>query len=425
MGIGEKAWPSASSEAPWWLKGLPVGFDPAQPAPAWNLLDGNALLPLVTLRESAVRANSRAMMEYCERFGVSLAPHGKTTMSPRLFALQLEAGCWGVTAATAWQVRAMRGMGQSRILLANVLVDRAGVEYVSSELDADPEFTFLCYVDCLEGVQILNDVLRNSGARRPMCVLVELGQTGGRTGARSIHEAVEVARAVKGCETLWLAGVAGFEGLIRAAPAAMLGAVDDFLLSMRKLLITLDEQHLLAENSIVTAGGSAYFDRVIEHLTGFGLSSAVQTILRSGGYIAHDAKMYERISPLAGRRTAGETLRFRPSLDLWATVWSRPEPDLAILGFGKRDASFDYGLPVPLEMYRSSGELGLALRDQAHVLELNDQHAYMRISSRLEMHPGDTVRLGLSHPCTVFDKWKAVPLIDDLHNVVDLVYTYF
>jgi D-serine deaminase-like pyridoxal phosphate-dependent protein len=316
-------------------------------------------------------------------------------------------------------------MGESSILLANVLVDPAGIRYVASELDRDPEFTFLCYVDSLAGVEILERVLTAIRATRPWEVLVELGQVGGRTGARSISDAVEVARAVTETKALRLAGVAGFEGLIHSVPKTMIQAVDDFLLSMRDLVVTIDREALFGPRVIVTAGGSAYFDRVVQHLTGFSLSSPVQTILRSGGYITHDAEMYELVSPLARRRAPGETLRLSAALELWATVWSRPERSLAIVGFGKRDASFDYGLPIPLKCYRGGNEVEPNLIGMASVTELNDQHAYLQLDEELELLPGDVLLFGMSHPCTVFDKWRTVPVVDDTHNVIDLVHTFF
>jgi D-serine deaminase-like pyridoxal phosphate-dependent protein len=45
------------------------------------------------------------------------------------------------------------------------------------------------------------------------------------------------------------------------------------------------------------------------------------------------------------------------------------------------------------------------------------------------MRIGDVVRLGLSHPCTAFDKWRLVPVITDHTQpdpyVVDLIHTFF
>jgi D-serine deaminase-like pyridoxal phosphate-dependent protein len=49
----------------------------------------------------------------------------------------------------------------------------------------------------------------------------------------------------------------------------------------------------------------------------------------------------------------------------------------------------------------------------ASIFDLNDQHAYLRIAPDSPILVGDVVRLGLSHPCTTFDKWSSIPVIDD------------
>ena len=54
---------------------------------------------------SALEHNVSLMAAYCDEHGVSIAPHGKTTMAPQLWWRQLEAGAWGISAATAAQAR--------------------------------------------------------------------------------------------------------------------------------------------------------------------------------------------------------------------------------------------------------------------------------------------------------------------------------
>jgi D-serine deaminase-like pyridoxal phosphate-dependent protein len=60
------------------------------------------------------------------------------------------------------------------------------------------------------------------------------------------------------------------------------------------------------------------------------------------------------------------------------------------------------------------------------VSALNDQHTYLRDA---EVVVGDVVRLGVSHPCTAFDRWTLIPVLDDADadhpRVVDLVRTFF
>lgn len=49
------------------------------------------LLPVLVLKESALDHNVELVARYCREHGVSLAPHGKTTMAPQLFKRQLGA----------------------------------------------------------------------------------------------------------------------------------------------------------------------------------------------------------------------------------------------------------------------------------------------------------------------------------------------
>src|SRR6185436_2220805 len=105
-------------------------------------LDGLSLhelpLPVLVLRDSAVAHNLDVMARWCAARGVSLAPHGKTTMAPALIRRQLDAGAWGMTAASVPQLVVMRDAGARRVILANQLVgapeiawferERAGIE---------------------------------------------------------------------------------------------------------------------------------------------------------------------------------------------------------------------------------------------------------------------------------------------------------
>jgi D-serine deaminase-like pyridoxal phosphate-dependent protein len=176
-----------------------------------------------------------------------------------------------------------------------------------------------------------------------------------------------------------------------------------------------------SEQIVLTAGGSAFFDLVVDRLRGPWPGDAdVRVVLRSGCYLTHDSGIYERVSPLP---TRGGERGFQPAIELWGSVLSRPEPGLALLGFGKRDVPFDIDLPVP-QVVRSLGDV----RDAAGLLtirELNDQHAYGRVDPEMTLDVGDLVRCGLSHPCTAFDKWRVIPVLDDEDRVIDAIATFF
>ncbi len=413
--------------------------------------------PLLTLRESALANNIEAMAAYCDRAGVALAPHGKTAMSPELAARQLAHGAWGITVATVGQLRTYRAFGFPRLLLANELVDEAGIAWLAAELAADSGFEACCYVDSTDGVAILDRVLSHLPAwqqsGRRLGVLVEIGHAGGRTGCRTDAQALDVAKAAAATGTLRVAGVAGYEGayepryepghgrghgrghghghghgqsISTASQEEALGLIAAFCGRLRGLAETLVNGSAPGDGFIVTAGGSAYFDVVTRELTA-GSTAGMTVILRSGAYVTHDHGYYGTVSPAhRDSRDAADAPVLRPALELWAQVLSRPEPGLALLGAGRRDAGFDKGLPVPLRVVRRgvpSGVTGVGVTGE--VTQLNDQHAFLRLDPETALVPGDLVCLGISHPCTTLDKWRVIPMVSDDGRVIDMVHAFF
>ncbi|GAA3064628.1 alanine racemase [Actinokineospora globicatena] len=381
--------------------------------------------PVVALDNGAVEHNLATMAAWCAERGLALAPHGKTTMAPALFTRQLDHGAWGITAATVGQLRVYRAFGVSRVLFANELLDPGGLAWLAGELAADEEFEFTCWVDSVRGVELMTEALTAvAPLARPVRVLVEVGVAGGRTGVRDQSTARAVADAVVASPVLALAGVGGYEG--PAGPDASDGsiaAVDAYLARLRETVAMLRGK-FETDQVLVTAGGSAFFDRVADALTApWPAGLPVLPVLRSGAYITHDDGFYRDISPLGAHPRVSSVPQLRSALRAWAQVVSRPEPDLALLAVGKRDVPYDIDLPEPQVLRTPTGTHGL---HDARVTALNDQHAYLAVGSHTRIAVGDWVGLGLSHPCTVFDKWQLVPLTGtDGETVVDLVRTFF
>jgi D-serine dehydratase len=356
-------------------------------------------LPVLALRESALAHNLRTMHGWCAERGLSLAPHGKTTMAPQLFQRQLQAGAWGMTAATVQQVAVMRAAGARRVILANQVTGAAELGWLAREQAAGLEVFVL--VDSLAGVRLLDE----GWGGAPLPVLIELGGT--RAGCRTDEEALAVAGAVAAAPRLALAGVEGFEGTLGAdREPATLTAVGAFLDRMRGLVEALDARGAFDDvpEILATAGGSALFDRVAERLRfPAPLRRPVRVALRSGCYVTHDDGLYARASPLP---------QLRPALELWARVLSCPEPGLAIAGFGKRDAPYDIDLPI------------VRIPTGLTVTSLNDQHAFIR-DEHGTLRVGDVLVCGISHPCTAFDKWSLIPVLDDDDVVIEAIRTLF
>jgi D-serine deaminase-like pyridoxal phosphate-dependent protein len=391
----------------------------------------------MVIKRSPLEHNIATMARFCRDRGVDLAPHGKTTMAPSIWQRQLAAGAWGITVATPGQVAVCRRAGVPRVLLANELVDATTIAWLLSELDADSGFEFLCYVDSVAGVELLATALaaHASGAgapgpgARPLDLLVEMGFADGRTGCRTVDQAVDVARAAAAVPGLRVVGTAGFEGGIGAdlTPAVFV-AVDDFLGRIHAAAAELLARNLMTDPGggvIVSAGGSIFFDRAAEILTRpLPGGRRPHCVLRSGCYVTHDSGLYARMSPFS-RPGADPAYTLVPALEAWGEVLSSPEPGLALVGIGRRDVPFDLGLPVP-RLLRSVGGKGEA-RDVSgsSVRALNDQHAFVELATGIVAKPGDWLSFGISHPCTAFDKWRLLPLIDDDDHVIDFVETQF
>jgi D-serine dehydratase len=390
----------------------------------WNVVREDLPFPLLVVKECALKNNLQVMKQYLDAHGVSFAPHGKTYMAPQLFAMQLEAGAWGITAATVNQVQVYRRFGIQRVLLANQLVGPQHIKFIIQELNRDREFDFYCIVDSVESVEHLGAHARCYHSRRPIKVLLEGGYQGGRTGCRTINAAIRVVQALRReRDVLCLAGVEGFEGLIMGNDPTEITEtrVNEYLDFLIKLLLIIKPSDMPgATEFILSAGGSAHFDLVVNAFSRVKAFLRTRIVLRSGCYLAHDSEMYEHFQQQRHKR--GWEGDLRPAIEVWSYVQSLPEPGLAILSMGKRDCPYDYRLPTPVRVYR-----GLSGRDLAgcQITELNDQHAYLRYDGRADFKIGDKVVSGISHPCTAFDKWRFIPVVSEDYDVINGLLTFF
>ncbi|MBP3037172.1 alanine racemase [Arthrobacter sp. zg-ZUI100] len=381
--------------------------------------------PLLVLNRQNTEHNIQVMARWAERAGFELMPHGKTSMSPHLWARQLEAGATGITLATMGQVRTARHLGFDSLLLANEVSDPHAVRYIAGEL-ADPTLSFTCWVDSVAGVAAMEQALAQTQMSRPLDVCVDMGAENGRTGARSVAEGLDIGRALAASGKLRLAGIGGYEGaLAHDRSTAGLAAVRSFLRTQLDLHSAFEGLYD-DDPVIVTAGGSAYFDVVAEEFApAMDRFANTRWVLRSGAYVTHDDGFYLGISPLAAPGP-GPDASLRPALTGLARVISTPEPGLALLDGGKRDFPYDEGLPHAHSVASEPGAETKAL-ENASVTAMNDQHSFLRFDASTQLAVGDVVTLGLSHPCTAFDKWRLIPVVDDADSdvVTDLIPTFF
>lgn len=415
-------------------KGFPLTAEPCRVSElgqrGWHLLDDALAYPVAVLRRPALTHNLAWMQDFVQRKGVALAPHGKTTMSPELFRLQLEAGAWGLTFANVHQLRVGLAAGAQRAIIANQLVSDVDLDGLDALLHQHPQARVWFLVDSLAQLDALADWGARRGHARCWDVLLELGIAGYRTGCRTHEQALALAQAIAASPIASLGGVECYEGgLGRCDSAHDIEAVSALVRSVQALVQQIDAQGLWGGDEVLlSAGGSAVFDLVIPMLKTQVKSRPVQGVLRSGCYVTHDHWNYARYLKLVEERE-GLSSSLQPALEIWAKVQSVPEPGLAILSAGRRDLSFDQCMPMPVR-WSARGESGegamQATPESWKVKALSDQHAHMVFdASGVCPQVGDRVALGISHPCTTFDKWRWMAVIEDDGRISGAISTHF
>ncbi len=389
----------------------------------WSLLDEDVSLPAAVLYADRIEHNLKWMMEFVAKYGVKLAPHGKTTMAPQLFRKQLDAGAWGITLATAHQVRAAYRGGVQRVLMANQLVGKRNMGMIA-ELLTDPGFEFHCIVDSADNVDQLGEFF--SDVHKQVNVLLELGVPGGRTGIRDDAQREAVLAAIaRWPDNVRLTGVEIYEGVLHdetEVRAFLKHAVD----ITRSLVLS---KQIGRSPAILSGAGSAWYDVVAEEFAQAN-GSDIEVVLRPGCYLTHDVGVYKKAqteifarNPIA--KSMGEGLK--PALQLWAYVQSIPEPDRAIIGFGKRDAAFDAGMPEPARHFRPGTQWPRDVQGEEgwEIFGMMDQHAYMQIKPGDDIKVGDLLAFDISHPCLTFDKWRQILVVDTKYRVKEVIETFF
>lgn len=417
-------------------KGFPFTAPPCRVsdvgARGWNVLAGDLPLPLAVLKRSALAHNLAWMQDFVRRKGIALAPHGKTTMAPELLRQQLAAGAWGLTFATAFQAGIGVAAGARRIVIANQVVCDADLDALDALLARHVDLRLCFLVDSSAQLALIEDWRSRRASVRVFDVLLEVGIAGQRTGCRDEGQALQLAHALSASAAVQLVGLECYEGSVaRCDSAHDASAVTALVRRVVALARAIDTARLWApraDEMLLTAGGSAVFDLVVPLLQTQGLSRPVRGVLRSGCYVTHDHGNYRRFLRLVEEREA-LTESLQPALTVWAMVQSVPEPGLALLTCGRRDISYDLEMPIPVGWVRQSG----ATRENAltgwSISALNDQHAYLRFDAAAgaDAAPcvGDRVELGVSHPCTTFDKWRWMPVVEDDGRVSGAIHTCF
>lgn len=358
--------------------------------------------PMLTFDTDAVVGNIEAMAAWARDRGVYLAPHGKTTMTPALWNGQLTAGAIGITVANYPQARVAVDAGVPLIVIANEFLSPPGLQWLKDLLNSSTT-EVLCWVDSTEAVELMQSWL--GGVSRPVMVCVEVGAKRGRAGVRDEQRLADIVAAIGKSPALAFAGFSGFEGAVPEHSAENLAPVEEFLDRIGRAF-TRHAEDFEVETPFLTAGGSLYFDLVVDRLKPIADQiPGARVVLRSGAYLLHDELHYGVDTPVS-RRGSGPALS--PAATLWGRVISVPEPGLALVDVGKRDLAYDITLPVPRLLHASDG----SSREipSARLINTNDQHGYLETGTE-SVALGDLIEFGQAHPCTITDKWRSVPIV--------------
>ncbi|HUB28538.1 MAG TPA: amino acid deaminase [Terracidiphilus sp.] len=388
----------------------------------WNLLCEDLSLPAAVLYREKLEHNLRWMQRFISAYGMKLAPHGKTTMAPALFQMQLQSGAWGITLATAHQTRVAHAHGVRRVLMANQLVGKENMAMIGRLLRGR-DFEYFCLVDSAEHVEQLAVFFKDQKLR--LNVLAEIGVAGGRSGVRDEVQLNALLDAIaRNHNAIALCGVELYEGVLNDEESirSFLGRAVELT---RRLL---NEGRIDRNPAILTGAGSAWYDIVAEGFSAAKFGTEVEMVLRPGCYLTHDvgayreaqAKILER-NPIAHAMKSGLV----PALQVWAYVQSIPEPEKAIVGMGKRDAAFDSGLPIPALYFRPGNDSPQAAPGHWRVTKMMDQHAFLELKASDDLRVGDMIAFDIAHPCLTFDKWRTLSVVNAAYDVVDVVQTFF
>ena len=373
-----------------------------------NLFTANFQFPIMVIKESAVKNNIAQMMSFCNLVDAELAPHVKTTMSPQLAQMQVAAGATALTIANFWQASIFLKHGFKNLIIANEVLDPTAIKEIA-KINKQKQAEIIFYVDSILALEIIQKHTPVEGEQN---LFIEIGTENGRGGVRELSLVEQIAQRISADKRLNLIGVTGFEG---AVPDAARGRRGEKKISKfcQKIVAAanLAYPYKSDQQFVISAGGSAYFDIVARELNKF--EQPRRLLLRSGGYITHDHRYYEDIYPFASSDRS-----FQPAIEVWAQVISKPEKDFGVLNLGKRDIGNDLHNPIPIKSYD-----GQVKSFSAVIEKLNDQHGYLR--GRQEFELAQLIGLGISHPCTTFDKWGLIPLVNDNYDLIDCLQTFF
>ena len=404
----------------------------------WNILNEDIQFPILTINESKFNKNIFSMKKYTDSNKVLLAPHSKTSMSPQLLSRIDKLGCWGFTVANNQQLSVLLQMGIKKIILANLITNDSNM-YNFFELVKKYNKTsdvYIC-VDSKFGVNLLNKISFKYKFNINIKILIEVGLKNSRSGIRNIKSLKSLVNSINKLPMNFaLSGVLFYEGASKTNN--YFSSINNVKKSIAFAISSFDfliQNNFIKDNEyILSGGGSEFFDLVVDAFNNYKSTKKVKFVIRPGSYIAYGDGYYtsalnkidNRKKIIIKNKTVKASSLFKPALELWSFVISQQDKGKAVLNFGKRDVSFDLGLPIPLAIYRNR-KLFKKIDNTKNIkiYKLNDQHAFIKFNSKFNLKVGDLLKFGVSHPCITIDNWNTLYMIDNRNIITEAVKTIF
>lgn len=408
------------------------------PNKKWNILKQDIQFPILTINENKFNKNLISMKKYSDANNVYLAPHCKTSMSPQLLNKIEELGCWGFTAANNQQLMVLLQMGVKKIILANLITNESNLLNIFELLKKHKHVSelYVC-VDSRFGVNLINKISKKYSFNKKIKVLIEIGITNSRSGIRNLSALKSLIKSiVKLPPNFILSGILFYEGAAKS---------NNYQITLKKvkkiIMFGITCINFLARNNlirndeyIISGGGSEFFDLVVFYIRKFNKFKKTRIIIRPGSYIAYGHGYYMSVLKkldirkkiLIKNKIYKASELFSPSLELWAYIISQQDDGKAILNFGKRDVSYDLGLPIPLAIYRNSKLIKkIEKNNKIKIFKLNDQHAFIKFNKGFDIKVGDLLKFGVSHPCITLDNWNTLFMINSNYLIKEGIKTFF
>ena len=292
-------------------------------------LQSNIGLPALLLDLDALEQNILMLAGRAREAGMHLRPHTKGGKCIEIARKQVEAGAIGICCTTLGEAEVMSSAGLSGILITSPAATPNMISRLMAVLERRPDTMIV--TDSVENVDALSKAALHKGATLRVLVEFDVGQ--GRTGARTVEDAVAVAQAIDRSGGLTFGGVQAYYGHLQhiSAFADRRDAAKAQMKRIQSLVEALRAASL--SPAIVTGGGTGTFE--------IDCREKLFTEIQAGSYIFMDRE-YCEIDLMEEPSRAPYT----PSLFVAAAVVSCKEPGLAIVNAGYKSFATEGGMPL-------------------------------------------------------------------------------